>query len=175
MKKIRGIYIIRISALLLIFLLSGFILISISSAQKKEEGKPEVKIDVNKKYNEKGNIILYDSSYSRSWQSNGNDIDIDSVFEKIHHHLEIYNFDDNSFFPYSQLFPEFPDFNLEPFFRYSDSASKQHDPLDTVLKRNFHNDFLNWNFDNKSIDSIFDNLPFGYHKFPGFPDLNLQP
>ena len=53
MKKIRGIYIIRVSALLLIFMLSGFILINICSAQKKEESKPEVKIDVNKKYDEK--------------------------------------------------------------------------------------------------------------------------
>ena len=144
MKKIREIYIIRVSALLLIFMLSGFILINICSAQKKEESKPEVKIDVNKKYDEKGNIILYDSSYTRSWQSNGNDID--SVLDRIHHHLEIYNFDDNSFFPHSQLFPEFPDFNLDPFFRYSDSLSKRHDHLDTVLKRSFHNDLLNWNF-----------------------------
>lgn len=148
MKKIRGIYIIRVSALLLIFMLSGFILINICSAQEKEESKPEVKIDVNKKYDEKGNIILYDSSYTRSWHSNGNDID--SVLDRVHRHLEIYNFDDNSFFPHSQLFPEFPDFNLDPFFRYSDSLSKRHNHLDTVLRRSFHNDLLNWNF-----------LPFG--------------
>lgn len=178
MKKTRGIFIIRFWALLSILVIYGFILTNISSAQKKEESKPEIKIDINKKYDDKGNIILYDSSYSYSWKGHGNDID--SILDRIHHHLEIYNFDNNGFFPHSQLFPEFPDFNLEPFFRYSDSVSKQHDHLDTVLKRSFHDDFLNWNFeydpfDKKSIDSIFENLPFGYYKFPGFPDWHYRP
>ncbi len=143
-----------------VFILSGIVLIDISSAQEKEENKSGIKVDVNKQYDEKGNIIFYDSSYSRSWRGSRNDID--SVLESFHHHLEIYNFDNNSFFPHSQLFPDFPDFNLDPFFRYSDSLSRQHNNLDTVLKRSYHNNLLNWHFPSFSP---CDSLDFRYEPF----------
>jgi len=180
MKNLWSFYITRVFSLMSILVISGSAFVNLSFAQKQEDSKPRINIDVNKKYDEKGNIILYDSSYSYSWSGRGNDIDIDSVFENSHHHLELYNYDDDHFFPHSYIFPEFPDFNLEPFFRYSDSSFIWHDDLDTVLRRNFHDDFLNWNFDYKqfdykSIDSIIDNFPYSFHNFPGIPDWHFQP
>ena len=180
MKKSGSFYIMRVFSLMLILLLSGSVFIRMSFTQDKENSKPRVNIDVNKKYDEKGNIILYDSTYSYSWSGHGNDIDLDSVFKRFHHHRELYNFDNDYFFPHSYIFPEFPDFKHEHFFRYADSLSIWNDDLDSVLRHNFSDDFFNWNFDlepfhYKSIDSIFDYFPFGFPKFPGIPDWHFKP
>lgn len=170
----------RVFSLISILVLSSSVFNNLSFAQKDEGSKPRINIDVNKKYDENGNIILYDSSYSYSWSDHGNNIETDSVFDRLHRHFELYNFDDRHFFPHSYILPEFPNFNIEQFFRHADSSFIWHDDLDTLLKRNFHDDFLNWNFhyrpfDYKSIDSIFDNFPFSFHKFPGIPDWHFQP
>jgi hypothetical protein len=180
MKNLQCVFIIRVFSLVSVLMLSGSIFINLSFAQKKEASKPRVNIDVNKKYDEKGNIILYDSTYSYSWSGPEYDIDFDSVFKRFHHHRELYNFDDDHSFPHTYIFPEFPGFDPEYFFKYIDSSYIWHDDLDTVLKRNFHDDFLNWNFDYnpfdyKSADSIFDYFPFGFHEFPGMPDWHFQP
>jgi hypothetical protein len=180
MKKMQSSYIMTITSSMVIFVLSFSVLNNVSFAQKDEGSKPRINIDVNKKYDENGNIILYDSSYSYSWSDHGINIDPDSVFERLHHHFELYNFDEDHFFPHSYILPEFPNFDLKQFFRHADSSFKWNDDLDTLLRHNFHDDFLNWNFDYspfdyKSTDSIFDYFPFGFHKFPGIPDWHFQP
>ena len=60
---------------------AGFVLALIlipvpGSAQKdpeKEERKPEIKWDVQKHYDENGNLFLFDSSYSWSWSNHNFD------------------------------------------------------------------------------------------------------
>jgi hypothetical protein len=151
-----------------------------SDAQQKEDSKPRINIDVNKKYDEKGNIILYDSTYSYSWSDQGNDIDLDSVFKRFHHHLELYNYFDDNFSPHSYIFPGFPDNKPEDFFRFDDSSSVWQNKPDTILRHEFYDDYFNWDFDLEpfdyySTDSIFDYFPFGFHKFPGKPEWHFQP
>jgi hypothetical protein len=180
MKKMQSSYIMKINSVMVIFILSGSVFNNASFAQKDEGSKPRINIDVNKEYDENGNIILYDSSYSYSWSDHGNNINTDSVSEMLHHHFELYNYDENHSFPHSYVFPEFPNLDLEQFFRHADSSFMWNDDLDTLLRHNFHDDFLNRNFDYrpfdyKSIDSIFHNLPFGFHRFPGMPDWYFQP
>lgn len=43
--------------------------------------KPDVKINVNKEYDNNGNISKYDSSYSWSYSSSGNAVNIDSLMK----------------------------------------------------------------------------------------------
>ncbi len=158
----------RVFSLMSIIVLGCSVFINLSSAQKQEDSKPRINIDVNKEYDEKGNIIMYDSSYSysRSWK--GNNTGPDSAFERLHRHLELYNFDDGHFFPHSYILPEFPNFDIEQFFRHADSSFLWYDNLDTILKRNFHDDFLNWNF---QPFGPCDSLDFWYSPFKEkFPD-----
>jgi hypothetical protein len=56
----------------------------------KKENKPDIRYKVDKKYDSKGNIIRYDSSYSYSYRSRGGGLS-DSIF--------------NSFAPLSAPFP----------------------------------------------------------------------
>ncbi len=165
MKNNLNFHTVRIFPFMLTFALSCSVLINISDAQEKEDGKPEINIDVQKKYDEKGNMILYDSTYSYSWSDYANDMDLDSVLKRFHHHLELYNYFDDNFFPNSFFFPGFPDNKSEP---------------DTILRHEFYDDFFNRDFDlgpfdYYSTDSIFDYFPFGFHKFPGKPDWHFQP
>jgi len=157
----RDFYFKRTFALILLLMLSGFILTFKSGAQKKENSQPEINIDVKKEYDEKGNIILYDSTYS--WSSSGDavDMDIDSLLKRFHQHLEIYNFYDDDGSPHSFMFPGFP--GLSP---------------DTTIKNDFFDDFFNWDFppfDDRSIQEFFDDFLYGFHNFPGFPDRHFRP
>jgi hypothetical protein len=71
------------------------------------ENKPEIKWDVNKEFDEHGNIIRYDSSYSWAWR---------------HHEFPDQEFMDSIFdqFPFGfDHFPDIfedPDLNREPFW-----------------------------------------------------------
>ena len=86
---------------------------------EKEERKPEIKWDVQKHFDENGNLLRFDSTYSWSWSNHDfTSTDLDSLFEKI---FGDFKFCDSVFggplpsMPHSFLFPEdFPDslFNI---------------------------------------------------------------
>jgi len=52
--------------------------------KKNKSSNPDVKINVKKEYDDKGNVVGYDSTYSYSWSSNGSlPVDIDSIFNSL--------------------------------------------------------------------------------------------
>jgi hypothetical protein len=84
-------------------------------AQKNEKGqKPNVKISVNKKTDQNGNVVQYDSTYSYSWSGNTSSPEnSDSVFQSIDK-----QFGNNSFFGKQH----FGIFNDSDFFSVNDSS-----------------------------------------------------
>lgn len=173
MKKMPDFYLKKIYTLIIILMLPGIFLAGKSVAQKKDKGQPDVKIDVKKEYDEKGNMVLYDSTYSWSWSGNSDDMDLDSLLEKFHHHLEIYNLYDDDFFPHAFMFPESPDSGRGSFFGPEDSTRSWEFGSDTTLKNYFFDDFFNRNFpsfDNEYLKEFFNDFLFGFHAFPGMPE-----
>lgn len=83
---------------------------------------PGEEIRVNKELDENGNIIYYDSVYSRSWSGNEtDDHDFDSIFRYSHH-------------------PFMFDFNVDPFFytpynHMHDSSFFYNDPFDMFFNQ----------------------------------------
>ncbi len=75
------------------------VLLSPAFAQEQDsiEGKPQIKIEVQKEYDEDGNIIGLDSSWC--WQWNGAHVynfNHDSLWSKLHEHYNRIMFDINS-------------------------------------------------------------------------------
>ena len=66
-------------------------------AQNKSESKPDVHINVNREFDEKGNVIKYDSTYSWSWSSDGSQGINDSISAKFPQILNNKSFFDNPF------------------------------------------------------------------------------
>jgi hypothetical protein len=144
-----------------LLVLPGILLGGRVVAQKKDNNnQPDVKIDVKKQYDEKGNMVIYDSIYSWSWSGNPDDMDIDSLMNKFRHHLEIYNYYDGDIFPHSFILPQFPDVNPESFFGTEDSILSWDFDNDTTLKNFFFDDFFYWNF-----------IPFSPHDTTGYKKL----
>jgi hypothetical protein len=161
-----------------LLVLPGILLGGRIVAQKKDNNnQPDVKIDVKKQYDEKGNMVVYDSIYSWSWSGNPDDMDIDSLMNKFRHHLEIYNYYDGDIFPHSFILPQFPDVNPESFFGTEDSILSWDFNNDTTLKNFFFDDFFYWNFIpySESLEEFFDDFLYGFHKFRDFPEWNLPP
>jgi hypothetical protein len=164
--------------LIFLLMLPGILLASRVVAQKKDNNnQPDVKIDVKKQYDEKGNMVIYDSIYCWSWTGGPDDMNIDSLMNKFRHHLEIYNYYDGDISPHSFIFPQFPDVNPESFFGTEDSILSWDFDNDTTLKNFFFDDFFYWNFIpyNEYLKEFFDDFLYGFHKFPGYPEWNLQP
>lgn len=74
--------------------------------EKADSNRPEVKIDVQKEFDEQGNVIGYDSTYS--WYFSGKKLtnfDFDSIFEGSQDYFNDWNkyFDRKYFKQYSQL------------------------------------------------------------------------
>lgn len=118
-----------------LFLVISLILFSFVSQNKNDKSfipdnedslkknEPKVDVKVNKKYDENGNLIAYDSSYSIIYSSPGTDIqyfnlDNDSVISKLRNQMKI-----NNFFENDTIFDNFSGFgfnhndffNLDPF------------------------------------------------------------
>ncbi len=72
------------SAVLLSFICS-FIVLSPVIAQESDKDEPDVRIDVEKEYDEQGNIIGYDSTYTWSWHGKDFDEFHDSIFSHFKH------------------------------------------------------------------------------------------
>jgi len=66
-------------AVLLCFVCS-FIVLSPVLAQDNDKNEPEVKIDIKKEYDEQGNVIGYDSTYSWCWHGKNFNQFHDSVY-----------------------------------------------------------------------------------------------
>ena len=122
----------------LIFLVLFFIIISNSFFSQIEVYIDTMKIDspnetwnVNKSYNKDGNIIQYDSSYSYSYSSNGEYLNIDSL---------ISTFGMNNFFS--------SPFELDSTFNFFNQRNQM---IEDVFKEfiqidSFFNDFFDDNF-----------------------------
>ena len=91
MKAKRSIGTIAIAAVLAAFVvLIGLQTASSQEVKKTYPSKPDVKYKINKEYDEQGNIIRFDSTYSYSWSSiDSMHVDVDSIFKQ---------FNQNSFF-----------------------------------------------------------------------------
>lgn len=71
------------------------------NAQSNNNSKNQPKTDykVNKEYDENGNLIRYDSTYTYSYSSNGNDAMNDSVFNEFQKHFnQRFSFSNDPFF-----------------------------------------------------------------------------
>lgn len=111
-----------------------------------EKNVPQSNITVNKEYDENGNLIRYDSTYSWSYSNIRNDTLVNDTI--------IYG--NKEFFDRKDFFPDIPFFDDEDFFNdrfFSDSL---------FADRSFFDDFFNEKFfgdkffgDNFSGDSIF--------------------
>ena len=94
---------------------------------KNKANKPDVKYKVNKEYDDKGNVIRYDSTYSYSWSENGqNPQNIDSLLKNFNQQF-FFSFGNDSTFdhmksmwPFSSdsIFSHFPNFDnqFDEFF-----------------------------------------------------------
>ena len=58
----------------------GFVLVN---AQDKEANEPDIRIHVEKQYDDDGNVIGVDSTYSLSWSSADMPMNVDSLFESL--------------------------------------------------------------------------------------------
>ena len=109
-------------------------------AQNQKSSLPDEHINVNKEFDEKGNVIKYDSTYSWSWSSDGSQNINDSIAAKF---PEIYN--NRSFFdnPFSNQFNFFNDttfFGNDPMFgnfdkQMHDMMKHQQQMFDEIYKQ----------------------------------------
>ena len=141
----------------ILFAITGliFLTVNVFAQEKKKEKEPEEQITVNKKYDENGNLIQFDSTYVHTWSS-------DSTMH--------FAFPDDQFFSGK----DFPDINefLQEFI--NDSTSEFHhefSPFD-------HDEFFN-QFGEAFPDSLMQNFSFHqdslYFDFPMDSLKNLPP
>jgi len=115
-----------------------------SAQEVNKSNKPDVKIKVNKEYDNKGNVTRYDSTYSYSWSGNGQiPADADSLLKGFNHHFYFGNSADSIFkgMDFEGLFGNDPFFS-QPFSR----SGKQFEEL---FNRNLF-----------PTDSSFENNPY---------------
>jgi hypothetical protein len=137
------------------------------TGQKEDEkahkkNMPESNISVNKEYDENGNIIRYDSTYSWSYSSSESDSLLnDTLF-----------FGDKRFFDRKNLFPDVPFFGDDFFnFRFlNDSIFSDRSFSDEFFDKKFFSDkFFN---DRVSSDSSFFRSPSIKHFPPDQFNMN---
>ena len=128
-----------------LFLMMSLCLVTISSAQKSDQkpNKPNEKSTVKREYDDKGNLIKFDSTYTYSWSGDTtlnksfSPKDLESFFSE-----HFGNQADSSFFG-----NPFPD-GIEQFFSHSFSGKQ-----DSLLLKKFgiHPDLHNFGFKNDSL------------------------
>lgn len=172
------------NAVLLIIVAIAF---SCSAQQKKEPKEPDEQIIVNKKYDEEGSLIQYDSTYVHKWS-------LDSTFHFGMPADSLYPFGD--FSGIEQFMNKFwndsvfgsPTFPHQPFsfgFRFSpfddgDFFGKNRTPIpDSLFQHNFPYQFdslfFNFGFDPRRYDrDIIEKFEKRFEKFQddrSFPDF----
>jgi hypothetical protein len=92
--------------------LSGVLFVAIQSIAQTTNGNPkdpDVQINVNIERDMDGNIVRYDSSYSRTWSSNRQNISMDSIFNSMNQNFGLGMWNDfenlNDFFFQTPNFP----------------------------------------------------------------------
>ena len=113
-----------------------FVVAQVNAQEQNNIQKPDEQITVNKKYDDKGNLIQFDSMYVHTWSS-------DSTMHFV--------FPDNQFFA-GKDFPDIEQF-LQEFI--NDSTARMHHGLAPFN----HNDFFN-HFEEVIPDSIIQNFSF---------------
>ena len=116
-----------------------------SAQEVNKSNKPDVKIKVNKEFDNKGNVTRYDSTYSYSWSGNGQPpADADSIIKRYSHKFYSGNsadsmlnsmgfswyFDNDPFFEHQ---PSHDNNQLEEFFNgfpFSADSSFENSPND---------------------------------------------
>ena len=132
------------------FIVVAFLCVAVVSQsngqEQKPKDKPDEQITVNKKYDENGNLVQYDSTYVHQWSSDstlnyslnhnfnfGNKFPdkfdnstIDSMLQQlgIAHNFNFAPFDDDDFF--QQFGDVFPDSLMNNFHSYKDSVYQYH-------------------------------------------------
>jgi hypothetical protein len=172
--------------LISIMMISGFTFFAEQSfaqeANKGKQTKPDVKIKVNKEFDNKGNITRYDSTYSYTWSNNGQmPTNIDSVFVGFNHNFKFggdldsmfNNFGSNWPFEGNDLFSQpfsHQDKRLEEFFR---NHQLHKFPSDSTLGCNPH-DFFNRDFKEmlKQHQRLMDDF---FHQFNSERDSLITP
>jgi len=130
----------RFKTFLLLFL---FVIIYYSNniqAQNKSESKPDVHINVNREFDEKGNVIKYDSTYSWSWSSDGSQSINDSIAAKFPQILNNKSFFDNSFNNQFNFFNDTTFFGNDPMFgnfekQMQEMLQRQQQMFDEIYKQ----------------------------------------
>jgi len=182
----------RRNLILIAFIISGFAFLTnqcfAQEVKKEKQNKPDVKIRVNREYDDKGNITRFDSTYSYSWSGTGEaPANIDSIFRgfnqtfgfrddldsMLNHMGFSWPFEEEDFFsqPFSQHKKQF-----EEFFRHNQfpTDSSVENSSNNFLSRDFqkmleqHQELMDHFFDRFYLnsdslmiyhnDSIFQNL-----------------
>lgn len=148
-------------AAILCFLCSFIILNPLFGQTNEEQNpdKPEVRINIEKEFDEQGNIIVCDSTYSWFWSGKEiADINVDSIFEK--HHINFKYFDEYFERNHFEPFTHFQDHD----WQWSDIDSNMYSDLDGLFDEGFMERFdfdtEYFQFNDSTINSFFD-----YKKF----------
>lgn len=110
---------------------------------KSNPNKPDVRIKVNKEFDNKGNITRYDSTYSYSWSGNGQiPMDADSLLKKFNHNFSFGGDIDSMFnhFGFSSPFDDSPFFN-QPFAHSNKQFKGNQFPSDSLNNNDQSNFF----------------------------------
>jgi len=106
---------------LILYLFFGLFFTNTVFAQKTIQNKnnqPKIKIDAKVQKDENGNIISYDSTYVKTWSSNGENIPVDSLMKEFNQKFTDLGFNfSNDFFS--------DDFGLHNIFSNNDTINQQ--------------------------------------------------
>ena len=114
-----------------------------SGEQIQGKKKPHEKIEVNKKYDSKGNLIEFDSTYSSYYSSYlGDTLDIDSVLDNFHMYFNhrFQGITSNNLFDMDSTFaPGFfhDDFFEQQFFKQDEMMLKMMQEMDSIKNEFF--------------------------------------
>lgn len=144
-------------AAILCFLCSFIILNPLFGQEKEDQNsnKPEVKIDVQKEFDEQGNVIGYDSTYSWYWSGKEiTNMNFDSIFESFHEDFDHWGdcFKRNHFEPFGHFY--------HPGWQWNDLDSSLYSGLDQIFDKEFMDRFNfqteHFPFHDSTIASFFD-------------------
>jgi hypothetical protein len=138
------------------FMLAAFLLLGSGlQAQgigQKAEGNPNTKVRVNKQYDEKGNLIRYDSSYVFSYRGEGHALMADSVLKSLQQPIDdFYSFkpfmfrqdiwpNDSLSLRHFQLFPPFESEEAKSVFEHMQEMMRRFD----ALRQSFLEEMWKW-------------------------------
>lgn len=144
-------------AAMLCFLCSFIILNPLFGQQEddKNSNKPGVRIDVNKEYDENGNVIGYDSTYSWFWSGKEiTNMNFDSIFESFNDNFKHWNdkYEKNHFEPFGYFHYPRGQWNDLDSTLYSDLK----DLFDGEFMDRFNFNKNHFQFYDSTITSYFD-------------------